>query len=67
MQSNADYAEWFRGRPKRLRLPLQAPRLAPVAATLLADVGCETPTIHYALCNGRLVQMLVWDGGMSKG
>ncbi|XP_048480733.1 carotenoid isomerooxygenase [Plutella xylostella] len=53
MQSNADYAEWFRGRPKRLRLPLQAPRLAPVAATLLADVGCETPTIHYAMCNGR--------------
>ncbi|NP_001266310.1 carotenoid isomerooxygenase isoform X2 [Bombyx mandarina] len=53
MQSNADYAEWFRGRPKRLELPLDAPRLAKVVPTILADLGCETPRIHYDLYNGK--------------
>ncbi|GBO98470.1 Carotenoid isomerooxygenase [Eumeta japonica] len=52
MQSNADYAEWFRGRPKRLTLPLGAPRPARVTPAPLADLGCET-RIHYDLYNGR--------------
>ncbi|KAJ0175416.1 hypothetical protein K1T71_008575 [Dendrolimus kikuchii] len=52
MQSNAEYAEWFRGRPKRLRLPLKAGRLHKVKPTLLAELGCETPRIHYDVYNG---------------
>ncbi|XP_064072232.1 carotenoid isomerooxygenase-like [Vanessa tameamea] len=53
MQSNADYAEWFRGRPKRLEMSLAAPPLTRVEPKLLADLGCETPRIHYDLHNGR--------------
>ncbi|XP_037298340.1 carotenoid isomerooxygenase isoform X2 [Manduca sexta] len=53
MQCNADYANWFRGRPKRLELPLNAPRLTRVQPQLLADIGCETPRIHYDLHNGK--------------
>ncbi|KAL4715571.1 hypothetical protein ACJJTC_009197 [Scirpophaga incertulas] len=54
MQSNADYAKWFRGRPKRLIMPLDAKNLTWVPTSLLADIGCETPRIHYDLYNGRL-------------
>ncbi|XP_028172125.1 carotenoid isomerooxygenase-like [Ostrinia furnacalis] len=53
MQSNADYAEWFRGRPQRLELPLDATTPARVAARPLAALGCETPRIHYDAFNGR--------------
>ncbi|XP_013185217.1 carotenoid isomerooxygenase [Amyelois transitella] len=53
MQSNADYAEWFRGRPKRIVVPLDAPSRSRVEPKLLADLGCETPRIHYDLYNGR--------------
>ncbi|XP_068632686.1 carotenoid isomerooxygenase [Battus philenor] len=53
MQSNADYAEWFRARPKRLEVSLLAPSMTMVTPRLLADVGCETPRIHYEMCNGR--------------
>ncbi|XP_023942484.2 carotenoid isomerooxygenase [Bicyclus anynana] len=52
MQNNADYAEWFRSRPKRLEINLDAPRLAYVEPRLLADLGCETPRIHYDRYNG---------------
>ncbi|CAH2076131.1 unnamed protein product, partial [Iphiclides podalirius] len=53
MQSNADYAEWFRGRPKRLEVSLEAPSMSVVQSRLLADLGCETPRIHYDLYNGH--------------
>ncbi|KAL0880658.1 hypothetical protein ABMA27_001877 [Loxostege sticticalis] len=53
MQSNAEYAEWFRGRPKRLELPLAATTVVHVRPRLLADLGCETPRIHYDAFNGR--------------
>ncbi|CAH2239272.1 jg21899 [Pararge aegeria aegeria] len=53
MQSNADYAGWFRSRPKRLEISLDSPLLTYVEPKLLADLGCETPRIHYALHNGR--------------
>nr|A8Y9I2.1 RecName: Full=Carotenoid isomerooxygenase; AltName: Full=Beta-carotene 15,15'-monooxygenase and retinoid isomerase; AltName: Full=Beta-carotene dioxygenase and retinoid isomerase; AltName: Full=Neither inactivation nor afterpotential mutant B [Galleria mellonella]CAO85888.1 neither inactivation nor afterpotential B [Galleria mellonella] len=53
MQSNADYAEWFRGRPKRLELPLNATNCSRIEPRLLAQLGCETPRIHYDLYNGR--------------
>ncbi|RVE52616.1 hypothetical protein evm_002735, partial [Chilo suppressalis] len=53
MQSNAEYAEWFRGRPKRLEMSLDAPNLTKIKPILLADVGCETPRINYDLYNGR--------------
>ncbi|XP_072938578.1 carotenoid isomerooxygenase-like [Epargyreus clarus] len=56
MQSNADYAEWFRARPKRLEMSLDAPRMTKVQGRLLADIGCETPRIHYSLLNGRPYQ-----------
>ncbi|XP_034826805.1 carotenoid isomerooxygenase isoform X1 [Maniola hyperantus] len=53
MQSNADYAEWFRARPKRLEISLDAPPLTYIQPKLLVDLGCETPRIHYDLYNGR--------------
>ncbi|CAH0714171.1 unnamed protein product, partial [Brenthis ino] len=53
MQSNADYAEWFRSRPKRLEVSLDAPHLTKIEPRLLADLGCETPRIHYDQYNGR--------------
>ncbi|CAH2108020.1 unnamed protein product [Euphydryas editha] len=53
MQNNADYAEWFRARPKRLEMNLNAPRLTKVKPKLLADLGCETPRIYYDMHNGR--------------
>ncbi|XP_014359421.2 carotenoid isomerooxygenase [Papilio machaon] len=53
MQSNAEYAEWFRGRPKRLEVSLAAPAMSHVTPRQLADLGCETPRIHYDLYNGR--------------
>lgn len=52
MQSNADYAEWFRGRPKRLEMSLNAPRLTKINPKVLADLGCETPRIYYDMHNG---------------
>lgn len=52
MQANADYAEWFRGRPKRLEVSLDAPHLTEIKPKLLSDFGCETPRIHYDLHNG---------------
>ncbi|XP_053612969.1 carotenoid isomerooxygenase [Plodia interpunctella] len=51
MQSNADYASWFRARPQRVTLPLAA--RARLVCARLADLGCETPRIHYDLVNGR--------------
>lgn len=56
MQSNADYAEWFRGKPKRLALPLSAPKLTRVEPRLLVELGCETPRIHYDLHNGTVLK-----------
>ncbi|XP_075974072.1 neither inactivation nor afterpotential B [Anticarsia gemmatalis] len=53
MQHNADYANWFRARPKRLEVSLDAPKLTKMTNTTLADLGCETPRIHYDLHNGR--------------
>ncbi|CAG9785436.1 unnamed protein product [Diatraea saccharalis] len=53
MQNNAEYAEWFRGRPKRLEISLNAPNLTKIKPVLLADVGCETPRINYDLHNAR--------------
>ncbi|XP_073949520.1 neither inactivation nor afterpotential B isoform X2 [Choristoneura fumiferana] len=53
MQSNADYADWFRGRPKRLDITLGSPRLTKFKPKLLADLGCETPRIHYDIYNGK--------------
>ncbi|CAG4972196.1 unnamed protein product [Parnassius apollo] len=52
MQSNADYAKWFRGRPKRLEVSLDAPSMSIIKPQLLADLGCETPRIHYDSYNG---------------
>lgn len=52
MQSNADYANWFRGRPKRMVLPLDAPNFTKIETEELATLGCETPRIHYDLYNG---------------
>ncbi|XP_063893598.1 carotenoid isomerooxygenase [Helicoverpa armigera] len=53
MQSNADYAEWFRARPQRLEVSLDAPNLTHVPQKLIADIGCETPRIHYDLHNAK--------------
>lgn len=53
MQSNADYASWFRGRPKRLEVSLDAPDLTRIEQITIADLGCETPRIHYDLYNGK--------------
>ncbi|KAJ8721669.1 hypothetical protein PYW07_002444 [Mythimna separata] len=53
MQSNADYAQWFRARPKRLEVSLDAPNLTKLEAKTIADIGCETPRIHYDLYNGK--------------
>ncbi|XP_026315488.1 carotenoid isomerooxygenase-like isoform X2 [Hyposmocoma kahamanoa] len=53
MQSNANYADWFRGRPKRIEILLDAPQFTHFDATVLVDYGCETPRIHYDLYNGR--------------
>ena len=58
-QSNPDYAPLFRGRPRRFVLPLQPamvlqqPRRMEIQPALIADIGCETPAIHYELFNGR--------------
>ncbi|VVC89980.1 unnamed protein product [Leptidea sinapis] len=52
MQYNADYAEWFRGRPKRLEMDLSS-NLSKVEPKVLVDIGCETPRIHYDLHNGK--------------
>ncbi|XP_041988121.1 carotenoid isomerooxygenase-like [Aricia agestis] len=52
MQSNADYADWFRGRPIRLDIDLQAPAMTIIQPAKLTDVGCETPRIHYEQYNG---------------
>ncbi|XP_013142857.1 PREDICTED: carotenoid isomerooxygenase-like [Papilio polytes] len=54
IQSNTDCAEWFRARPKRLEMPLEADTMSFVEAKLLADIGCETPRINYDKNNGRL-------------
>ncbi|XP_050673911.1 carotenoid isomerooxygenase-like isoform X2 [Leptidea sinapis] len=51
MQYNADYADWFRGRPKRLEMDLSSPNLTQIEPKLLADIGCETPRINYELHN----------------
>ncbi|CAG9578201.1 unnamed protein product [Danaus chrysippus] len=53
MQSNANYAEWFRGRPKRIEIDLNAPDLTHFKPRLLADLGCETPRIYYDAYNGK--------------
>ncbi|XP_026315557.1 carotenoid isomerooxygenase-like isoform X2 [Hyposmocoma kahamanoa] len=53
MQSNTNYAEWTRSRPKRIEILLNAPQLTYFDATVLVDYGCETPRIHYDLYNGR--------------
>ncbi|XP_038214747.1 carotenoid isomerooxygenase-like isoform X1 [Zerene cesonia] len=53
MQTNAEYAEWFRGRPKRLEMDLNDPNMTRIDAKILADVGCETPKTYYEKCNGR--------------
>lgn len=53
MQSNANYAEWFRGRPKRIEISLDAPKLTRFDSVELADLGCETPRIHYDMYNGE--------------
>ncbi|XP_032514961.2 carotenoid isomerooxygenase-like [Danaus plexippus] len=53
MQTNANYADWFRGRPKRIEIDLNAPILTHFKPSLLADLGCETPRIHYDVYNGR--------------
>lgn len=58
MQSNASYADWFRGRPKRIEILLDAPQLTYFNATVLADYGCETPRINYDLHNGELQLLL---------
>ncbi|XP_049868033.1 carotenoid isomerooxygenase-like [Pectinophora gossypiella] len=53
MQSNPNYADWFRSRAKRIQLPLLSPNLTRVAARQISDVGCEMPRINYSLCNGK--------------
>ncbi|XP_026733290.1 carotenoid isomerooxygenase [Trichoplusia ni] len=53
MQSNADYAEWFRAKPKRLQVSLNAPKMTRMKSSILADIGCETPRIHYDLHNSK--------------
>ena len=77
-QTNPDYAQLFRGRPKRYVLPLQpvqgetsnqvrldnsqacAHTISPtklfIQPSLLCQVGCETPRIHYESYNGRKYQ-----------
>ncbi|XP_039751463.1 carotenoid isomerooxygenase [Pararge aegeria] len=53
MQSNPDYGQWARSRPKRITIPIDAPENTKVEATLLADVGVEMPRINYEMYNGR--------------
>lgn len=53
MQSNADYANWFRARPKRMEVSLDAPNLTYVEPKTLANIGCETPRIHYDVHNAK--------------
>ncbi|XP_013181454.1 PREDICTED: carotenoid isomerooxygenase-like [Papilio xuthus] len=53
IQSNEDCAEWFRARAKRLKMPLESPDMTFVEAKLLANIGCETPRIHYNMYNGK--------------
>ncbi|CAH2076129.1 unnamed protein product, partial [Iphiclides podalirius] len=53
VQSNAEYAEWFRGRPKRLEVPLDDDTTDLIVPRLLVDIGCETPRINYDSYNGR--------------
>lgn len=57
MQGNADYAEWFRGRPKRFEVNLNMPNMSKVLTRTLAPVGCETPRIHYDKYNGMVFFM----------
>ncbi|CAK1549422.1 unnamed protein product [Leptosia nina] len=51
--NNLDYAKWCASRPRRYRIPLEAPNMTMVESELLADVGCEMPRINYELFNGR--------------
>ncbi|CAK1549423.1 unnamed protein product [Leptosia nina] len=53
MQTNPDYAECFRGRPKRFEMNLTDPNLTKIEPRCLADIGCETPRIDYDKCNGH--------------
>ncbi|XP_022127032.2 carotenoid isomerooxygenase-like [Pieris rapae] len=53
MQTNPDYAQCFRGRPKRLEIDLREPNLTKIQSRILADIGCETPRLHYDKFNGR--------------
>ncbi|CAH2239267.1 jg21897 [Pararge aegeria aegeria] len=53
MQSNPDYGQWARSRPKRITIPIDAPENTKVEATLLADVGVEMPRINYEMYNGN--------------
>ncbi|XP_047508976.1 carotenoid isomerooxygenase-like isoform X2 [Pieris napi] len=53
MQTNPDYAQYFRGRPKRLEIDLRQPNLTKIKSRILADIGCETPRLHYEKFNGR--------------
>lgn len=58
MHNNAEYANWCQSRPKRLEIPLNAPELTKVEATVIADIGCEIPRINYDHHNGMLLMLL---------
>ncbi|XP_045768128.1 carotenoid isomerooxygenase-like [Maniola jurtina] len=51
-ESNPDYGKWIQSRPKRITIPLDAPPMTKVKATLIGDVGIEVPRINYEF-NGR--------------
>nr|XP_034826970.1 carotenoid isomerooxygenase-like [Maniola hyperantus] len=53
LHNNPDYGQWCQSRPKRITIPLDAPRDTRVEIKLIAEVGLEVPRIHYDLHNGR--------------
>ncbi|XP_023942472.2 carotenoid isomerooxygenase [Bicyclus anynana] len=53
MQTNPDYGQWSRSRPKRITIPLDAPDMSKVEAKLIIDYGVEMPRINYDTYNGR--------------
>nr|XP_034826966.1 carotenoid isomerooxygenase-like [Maniola hyperantus] len=48
-ESNPDYGKWIQSRPKRITIPLDAPPMTKVEATLLGDVGIEVDRINIAM------------------
>ncbi|XP_069356352.1 LOW QUALITY PROTEIN: carotenoid isomerooxygenase-like [Maniola hyperantus] len=58
LHNNPDYGQWCQSRPKRITIPLDAPRDTRVEIKLIAEVGLEVPRIHYDLHNAPYLSML---------